>query len=167
MIADDSLFNRYTPCAALVDPTATLPKFSAETESVVARTPEALSGTDSGLLLAVLWTVSVPAPTAPKAVGFTVTPILQLDPAAKTVEFEHGDEGAVARAYGGLGKTWIVVMWIEVVPEFLKVTTWIALVWLTATLPKFTDVGDTVDCPHATLPVNRHIVAVKNIRNAD
>jgi hypothetical protein len=68
--------------ATLVVPTATLPKFSAGGVIAVGVVPVALKATERGLFDALADIVSVPAGTAPKAVGVTVIEMAQVAPEA-------------------------------------------------------------------------------------
>jgi hypothetical protein len=68
--------------ATLVVPTGTLPKFSAGGAIAVGVAPVALNATERGLFDALADIVSVPAGTAPKAVGVTVIDMAQVTPEA-------------------------------------------------------------------------------------
>ena len=53
---------------------------------------------------------------------------------------------------------------MELVPVFLKVTMWGALLVLTTTLPKFTELGETVVCATAKLVDNSQKIAINETR---
>jgi len=135
-----------TVLAALASPTGTLPKFTTVVETTVGSTPTPLSATVCGELGAVVAMVSVPAGCAPNAVGLRVSNILQLAPAA-SVGVKHGEEELME--YGEAAVTDRELMLIEDAPVFFKVTTLVALVVFTTTLPKFTEAVETVVCAAA------------------
>jgi hypothetical protein len=55
---------------------------------------------------------------------------------------------------------------MEAPPVFLRVTVWVALVWPTTTLPKFTAVAESVVCALARPVGNRLNIAVSDSRTA-
>jgi hypothetical protein len=112
-------------------------------------------------LLAVVLMVSVLAGWAPRVVGLRVRRILQLAPAAN-VGFKHVDVPVIA--YGVPGVTASELMLMEAPPVFVRVTVLIALVVLTTTLPKLTDVDETVVCATAKAEENRLNIAIDDSR---
>jgi hypothetical protein len=86
---------RETEWMGLMAPTTTLPKASDEAETETAVTPVPFKAAVTGLLVALVATVSVDAGTAPMAVGVSVSAILQVPPnAAIGVEVEQVVEGS-------------------------------------------------------------------------
>src|SRR5580692_466797 len=81
------LLESVTDIVLLVAPTTTEPNATAEDEKVTGATPVAEKVTCCGLLLAVVFSVSVPVGTAPSAVGSTVTAIMHVAPAARLPGF--------------------------------------------------------------------------------
>jgi len=85
--------------AALVVPSITAPKLIPPPAKAVGVAPVPDRATVwVPPVVAVLSMVSVPAGCAPRTVGLSVRPTLQLAPAPKEPELGHGDDEAVASA---------------------------------------------------------------------
>jgi hypothetical protein len=165
VIAVNSLLVSEKPRATLVEPIAMFPKATVVGNAVVAAIPVAVNATMVGLLLAELVMVSVPA-RAPSAVGVAVMPMLQLAPAPTRLEVEHAGLPAPVSVYPLPAVTLIALMEIDELPEFLKRTFCAADVLLSATMPKFTEVGLAAACAEANAVGNRHNIAVMHSRVA-
>jgi hypothetical protein len=122
---------------ALVEPTATLPKFTEVGNTDVGAIPVPLSARVFGLFEASVAMLSDSAGTAPKAVGESVREILQLAPAARVVP-----QVVEETAYFAGG---VITMLPNVVDcQFLSVTDWIGLVEPTTTFPKLSEAAESV-----------------------
>ena len=109
------LFFSVTMLSALVDPTATLPKFTDVGNTDVGAMPVPLSARVFGLFEAFVAMLSDSAGTAPTAVGVSVREILQLAPAARVAP-----QVVEATAYSAGG---VIAIPLKVVDcQFLSVT---------------------------------------------
>jgi hypothetical protein len=145
--------------AALVWLSGTFPKAIEAADKAVGLTPVPLNATVCGLLVELLVMVSEPAGCAPKAVGLRVMPILQVAPALSEPELGHGADAAAARAYGPPAVTDKELIEMAEEPVFLNPTEWTAPVVPTTTLPKFTNVAETVVWAMAAAEENRLNIA--------
>jgi hypothetical protein len=75
----------------------------------------------------------------------------------------HVVDGDPAMAYGPPAVTLSELIVIAAVPVFLRVTILGVLVVLTTTLPKFTEVAETVVCATAKAVENRQNIAISDI----
>ena len=126
-------------------PTGTFPKFTAVADSAVGFTPVPLRATVwVPPTVAVLLMVSVPADCTPRTVGLRLRMTLQWAPFASVVVDRHVDDEAME--YGAPAVTETELRLMELVPVFVKVTVWGELVVPTTTLPKATDVAETLVC---------------------
>jgi hypothetical protein len=141
----------------LVLPTTQLPKLIPSGIKVTGSVPVAEKVTVCGLLEAVVFRVSVPVGTAPRAVGLTVTAMEQVAPEARVPEPVFGHVLlAVEIAYGPPVTAYESIV-IEAAPVFLTVISSGVLVTLMATFPKLYDEGDCVVCAPARTAVERPV----------
>jgi hypothetical protein len=126
-----------TILSALVDPIATLPKFTEAGDTDVGAMPVPLSARVFGLFEAFEATLSDSAGTAPRAVGVSVREMMQLAPAARVVPQVVEETAYSAGA--------VIEMLPTVVDcQFLRVTDLIGLVAPTTTFPKLSEGAESV-----------------------
>lgn len=165
LIAVGSLLVSEKPRSTLVEPTATLPKATVVGNASVATIPVPLNATVVGLPDAVLAMVSVPS-CEPSTPGEKVMLMLQLPPAATAPEVEQAGLPIPVSLYPVPAVTLIELMLTAALPVFLNRTFSAADVVLSATPPKFTELGVAVACATAKSVEIRQSRAVRQIRIA-
>lgn len=131
--------------AALVLPTATLPKASGLGDTVAAwKTPVPVSETGEPVTAELPLIVTVPFSAPPGETGVNCTRMVQVRPAVKAPP-QAVPPPAAGLEYGPV-KT-MLLMVKDVVPPLVRVRVWKALVVPMATLPNASEVGATLTPP--------------------
>jgi len=152
-----------TLLTALVAFTTTLPKLTEVLGSVVGVIPTARSDTFCGLFDALVVMVKTPDST-PVALGVTVKARVQVAPAPNVPGFKHVVDGSSANGLpaGRVSEAILrATAWL-----FVSVTLLIPLVAFTTTLPKLTEVTESLVCANAKAVENRQNIAVSETRTA-